>query len=176
MTIDDKLDTINGKLDLLLAFIQNFTGPRIRPGDGSAPVKPADPPARSTGNPLLDAYARSNPLPAGSTTTVTVPDGIDRRSIRDLSDSQGPAIVEGPAGTSVNILCRRPMGSQVEITCGRVPSQFGSCTSAQLRVRDQNVDCRGSDCTGSLTFTASGADVFTVILNEAGGVEVHRSY
>lgn len=179
MTDSEKLDAIAADVAFLVEVVRGMGfGQRILPGDGSKPVDPPPAPPvdtpppgyKPTGNPLLDSYANSNPIVDNG------PAAFDRRTLRDLSDTQGPAIVEGGAGTVAEIVCRRPAGSTVEITCGRTPSQFGTCTSVDLWVGNLHAEGRGSDASGSLTFISSGNDVIRVVLNEAGGIEVHRSY
>lgn len=154
----------------------------------TVPIAPADvPPATdvppqpaSTIAPgILSMLTAGHENAAAPTAHVGVPQAQqqpDRRTLRDLSDTQGPAIVEGPAGAFADIACRRPAGSTVEITCGRVPSDLGACTSVELSVGDVHGHGGGSDATGSITFTSTGNDVIHVFLGEAGAVEVHRSY
>ena len=148
--------------------------PDVLPPPTPAPQPaPADPNARGTILPGTDVPAGRGGGPALSGVTQ---DPNDKRTIRDLSVLNGPAIVEGPAGTVDYITITRPLGEVVEVTCGRTNSGLGAITSARMSCRGSSVPAGGSDCYGKISYLASGgADLVQVELLTPGALAVQRN-
>lgn len=134
--------------------------------------------------------ARNAPLPAGWSWDDAYASGAitrvagnqgggepDRRSIRDLSTVNGPAVVEGPAGHVDVIFIRRPVDEIVEVTIGRTNSAFGTLGpgGASISARGAKSTGSGSDCYGKIRFTSTGNDEVRVELHQAGAIAVQRN-
>ena len=103
----------------------------------------------------------------------------DKRSIRDLSNINGPAVVEGVAGSVAYIHVKRPKGEVVEVTCGRTSSALGAVSLATLAVTTAEIlqydPPSGSDCYGKIKFISSGNDSVRVELHSDGALAVQRN-
>lgn len=122
------------------------------------------------------SYCRQMKVPGSELLPATAGQpGQDRRAIRDLSEINGPAIVEGQAGHVDYITVRRPAGERVKITMSRTTSNYGAITDAQISARGEVARGSGSDCFGEINFTATGDDQVRVELLASGALAVQRN-